>query len=231
MKKMLLSISIFLVVVFLSTSVFAEYPYEVAWIRQMGTPSSDVASSVAIDSSGNAYVAGYTLGGLDGNTYAGSADLYLVKYDPSGTKLWTRQMGTVGNDVAQSVALDSSGNPYVSGWTTGAFEGYANAGREDIFLIRFEAPTVEAKIQNLIALITEMLNSGEIANKGIATSLISMLENAQSSLEQGNVTAAGNMLGAFVNHVEAQSGKGITKEEAAAALIEATNQILATLQP
>ena len=48
--------------------------------------TNDYANGVATDSSGNVYVAGGTYGGLDGNTSAGNADLFVVKYNSSGTK-------------------------------------------------------------------------------------------------------------------------------------------------
>ena len=41
---------------------------------------------VTVDSSGNIYVTGETKGGLDGNTNSGSNDIFLVKYNSSGTK-------------------------------------------------------------------------------------------------------------------------------------------------
>jgi len=48
--------------------------------------TNDYANGVATDSSGNVYVTGGTYGGLDGNTSAGNADLFVVKYNSSGTK-------------------------------------------------------------------------------------------------------------------------------------------------
>jgi len=45
----------------------------------------DYANGVATDSSGNVYVAGATYGGLDGNSKKNS-DLFVVKYNSSGTK-------------------------------------------------------------------------------------------------------------------------------------------------
>jgi len=48
--------------------------------------TNDYANGVATDSSGNVYVAGDTYGGLDGNTSAGYNDLFVVKYNSSGTK-------------------------------------------------------------------------------------------------------------------------------------------------
>ena len=61
----------------------------VEWTRQLGTGSSDVGQGVSVDGSGNAYVTGYTWGGLDGNTNAGTdyADMFLTKYDTAGDLL------------------------------------------------------------------------------------------------------------------------------------------------
>ena len=44
------------------------------------------STSVTTDSSDNVYVTGYTGGGLDGNTHSGENDIFLVKYNSSGTK-------------------------------------------------------------------------------------------------------------------------------------------------
>ena len=48
--------------------------------------TNDYANGVATDSSGNVYVTGVTFGGLDWNTSAGANDLFVVKYNSSGTK-------------------------------------------------------------------------------------------------------------------------------------------------
>ena len=66
------------------------------------------------------YVAGNTYGGLDGNSSAGGSDLFVVKYNSSGTKQWTEQLGTSSKEFVRGVATDSSGNVYVvgsTGWT------------------------------------------------------------------------------------------------------------------
>ena len=56
-------------------------------------------------------------------TSAGNADLFVVKYNSSGKKQWTKQLGTSNvHDRARGVATDSSGNVYVTGdtyWRTG----------------------------------------------------------------------------------------------------------------
>ena len=56
--------------------------------------TNDYANAVATDSSGNVYVIGGTKGGLDGNTSTGDTDLFVIKYNSSGTKQWTKQLGS-----------------------------------------------------------------------------------------------------------------------------------------
>ena len=66
---------------------------------------------------------GGTGGGLDGNTSSGGQDIFLVKYNSSGTKHWTKQLGTSKDDRGFGVTIDSSGNIYVSGSTSGELDG------------------------------------------------------------------------------------------------------------
>jgi len=107
--------------------------------RQLARSSNDYAYGVATDSSGNVYVAGGTNGGLDGNTNAGNTDLFVVKYNSSGTKQWTRQLGSSSRDSANGVATDSSGNVYVTGMTNGGLDGCKNAGIEDLFVVKYNS--------------------------------------------------------------------------------------------
>jgi hypothetical protein len=109
------------------------------WTKQLGTSSRDHARGVATDSSGNVYVTGDTYGGLDGNTNAGSNDLFVVKYNSSGTKQWTKQLGTSSTDLANGVVTDSSGNIYVAGGTYGGLDGNINAGNSDLFVVKYNS--------------------------------------------------------------------------------------------
>ena len=106
------------------------------WTKQLGTISSDYGYSVTTDSSDNIYVTGYTYGGLDGNTNFGNQDIFLVKYNSSGTKQWTKQLGTSSIDTGYGVTADSSGNIYLTGWTNGGLDGNTNSGVYDIFLVK-----------------------------------------------------------------------------------------------
>jgi hypothetical protein len=119
------------------------------WLRQLGTSSEDRGNSVSSDSSGNVYVTGYTHGGLDGNTNSGSADIYLMKYNSSGTKQWIIQLGTSSSDIGRDVSVDSSGNIYVAGFTEGGLDGNTNSGNEDIILMKYNSSGIKQWIIQL----------------------------------------------------------------------------------
>jgi len=105
----------------------------------LGTSSHDRGNGVTTDSSGNIYVTGTTEGGLDGNTNSGSYDMFLVKYNSSGTKQWTKQLGTSKGDYGRSVTTDSSDNIYLTGSTWGGLDGNTNLADNDIFLVKYNS--------------------------------------------------------------------------------------------
>ncbi|MDC0078328.1 SBBP repeat-containing protein [Deltaproteobacteria bacterium] len=132
------------------------------WTKQLGSASSDFANGFYIDSSGNVYVSGATYGGLDGNTNAGNSDLFVVKYNSSGTKQWTKQLGTAEYDEARGVATDLSGNVYVVGGTKGKLAGASNSGRTDVFLIKYNSSGTKQWTKSLGS------NENDLAN-GVTT--------------------------------------------------------------
>ena len=92
----------------------AEDAYEVTWSRQLGTSADDQSYSVALDSSGNAFIVGSTQGSLAGAN-PGGYDGFLAKYDPEGNLIWTWQIGTSGSDYIEFVAVDGSDNIFIIG--------------------------------------------------------------------------------------------------------------------
>ena len=126
------------------------------WTQQLGTDTDDQGEGVTVDSSDNIYVIGNTSGGLDNNTNSGGWDFFLVKYNSSGEKQWTQQLGTSSNDTAKGVVVDSSNNIYVTGitsgglavpFTTGGPDGHTYTGTQqdpdgrsyDMFLVKYNS--------------------------------------------------------------------------------------------
>jgi hypothetical protein len=124
-NKILLLTTILAVHCFLfAVQCFSQTPNWI-WARSAGQGSNGYSNSIAADASGNTYIAGYfysdtltfgsiTLTNLDntGNT----SDMFLAKYDPNGNVLWAESAGGANSDGANSLALDASGNIYVTGW-------------------------------------------------------------------------------------------------------------------
>jgi hypothetical protein len=127
------------------------------WTRQLGSTVSDVAYRVAIDSNNNVYITGSTSGSLDGSN-AGSIDAFLAKYDSTGSIIWTRQMGSTGEDIAFSVAIDSNNNVYISGYTFGSLDG-TNAGLADAFLAKYDSTGIKVWTRQLGSTVSESATS------------------------------------------------------------------------
>lgn len=78
------------------------------WIRQLGSDNNDIGKGIALDSVGNVYVACHSYGNLDGFLNVGGFDAHVIKFDTSGTKVWTRRLASTAEDYAQAVAVDSN---------------------------------------------------------------------------------------------------------------------------
>lgn len=107
------------------------------WIRQVGSSDSDYGRRVAVDRDGNVYLVGATSGAFAKPNREHNDDGWIVKFAPSGTELWRRQLGTKDTDTAWGVATDRQGNVFVGGYTTGAFAGKSH-GNFDGWLIKLD---------------------------------------------------------------------------------------------
>jgi len=100
------------------------------WTKQWGTSNYDAGESVTIGSSGNIYVAGKGDGILGGSSF----DNFVTAVSSDGTKLMNVQWGSLYNDFASSVVVDSSDNIYITGFTDDSFDGNSSSGNYDVFL-------------------------------------------------------------------------------------------------
>jgi uncharacterized repeat protein (TIGR02543 family) len=119
--------------------------------KQLGAAGAfTYAFGVAVDVSGNVYVAGYTNGSLDGNTLTGNTDFFVIMYDPSGNIVRTKQLGVAGAfTYAYGVAVDVSGNVYVAGVTGSGLDGNTLAGYVDFFITTYDSAGNKVRTKQL----------------------------------------------------------------------------------
>lgn len=103
-----------------------------AWAKSVGGSSIARVKSLAVDAFGNVYSAGYFYGTVDFDpgsgvyniTSSGNADAFIIKLDPSGNFAWAKTPDGGGNDVVNSIDLNTAGNVFTVGnfySTTGIF--------------------------------------------------------------------------------------------------------------
>ncbi len=102
----------------------------------IGGISGDAGYGIAIDTSGNAYITGTTsddttdypttVGAFD-TTHNGMLDVFVTKINTAGTALiYSTFLGGNENDVGHSIALDSAGNAFITGFTVDGTTDYPN---------------------------------------------------------------------------------------------------------
>lgn len=97
----------------------------------------DDAKAIAVDSSGNVFIAGESKGLVSGIDYC------IVKYSPSGSKLWERYYNGTGSgaDYAYDICADPSGNVYVTGQSFGGSSG------DDIATLKYNSSGTQVWVQ------------------------------------------------------------------------------------
>jgi uncharacterized delta-60 repeat protein len=87
---------------------------ETLWVRRYNGPEDnwDVATELVLDSAGNVYVTGHS-NGLNGFDYV------TIKYSPAGAQEWVATYDSPEHteDRPNALAVDASGNVYVTGWS------------------------------------------------------------------------------------------------------------------
>ncbi len=116
----------------------------VLWTKIIGTSGVDLGRGITIDTGGAVYVTGYTNGSFAGTSNAGNNDLFVSKYDSTGTTAWTtpvvQQLGSTADDTARAITTYTSmgvTDVFVVGETLGALDGNVSFGLNDFFAVNY----------------------------------------------------------------------------------------------
>jgi hypothetical protein len=119
------------------------------WNTFMGAEDDDRGSAIALDSSGNIYVGGYSLmsWGSPIDPHAGGLyvyDVFVAQLNSSGVRQWNTFLGSSGDDYCNGITLDASGNVYVTGDSDTSWGApiNAHAGGDDSFVAKLNSSGV-----------------------------------------------------------------------------------------
>jgi Calx-beta domain-containing protein/beta-propeller repeat-containing protein len=95
-----------------------------AYSTYFGGGGIEESNSIAVDSAGNVYVTGFTdsinfpIANAPQTKLGGGQDAFVAKLDSSGTRLlYSTYLGGAGQDNGTSIAVDATGNAYITGFT------------------------------------------------------------------------------------------------------------------
>jgi hypothetical protein len=85
------------------------------WTKVFGTKLGDTGEAISLGSDGSIYVAGQTLGSMNGAS-SGNYDVFLSKFSTAGVLQWTRQFGSGRADSAMDMVVGAAGGVTITGY-------------------------------------------------------------------------------------------------------------------
>jgi len=131
----------------------------------IGDSGPEYGNGITFDSSGNAYVTGYTVSpgfpttsGVYDASFDGSDEVFVTMLNPSGSALsYSTFLGGNNDEEAYGIAVDDSGNAFITGntdstnfpTTFGAFDTTHNGG-DDVFVTKLNSAGTDALYSTFI---------------------------------------------------------------------------------
>jgi hypothetical protein len=130
----------------------------ILWLTQLGATTTaaggnnagdDQCLDITVNASGNVYCAGSTTGAMgEVNGGGGNTDAFVMKLDTNGNILWLTQLGNITKaaggdnsliDTCSGIDVDSSGNVFCTGSTSGAMGEANGGGGNDAFTLKLDS--------------------------------------------------------------------------------------------
>lgn len=128
------------------------------WVKGIiGQLPYKTATSIAVDASGNVFTTGSFAGTVDFDPGSGVftlssnggvsySDAYVLKLDALGNFVWAQKIGSFGDDIGYSIAVDNQGNVLTTGYfqNTADFDpgtatySLVSAGYNDAYILKLD---------------------------------------------------------------------------------------------
>ncbi len=178
------------------------------WVKKSTGDINEGFACVTTDSNGNVFAGGSIISdtadfGLGTVTTNGYADYSLIKYDASGTPLWMKTGGGIGNEIVYNMTTDSSGNLYATvsfqsaSVTFGSYTiNNTSTVPNEVGLLDYDIALVKYDTNGTVLWAKKI---GGLGNESLATVVCDALQNvyittfsASQTLMVGNVSATAN---------------------------------------
>jgi len=117
-------------------------PSSLTWNTFIGSATSNYGYSIAVDGSENIYIIGYSNAtwGSPINPYASPVDAFVAKFNSSGALVWNTFLGSASDDYGHGIAVDASGNVYVTGYSGATWGSPVNpSGGAEAFVAKLNS--------------------------------------------------------------------------------------------
>lgn len=147
------------------------------WMVTFGGAGGDSVAAITFDGSGNVYVIGsfsnssgnanavtdFVGNVLNGRSSSTTTDAFVAKLNSSGVQQWIKTLGGTSSESGDAIAVDGSGNVYVSGgyynssgnanstvdFAGNALNGKKSAATGDVYVAKLNASGVQQWIRTL----------------------------------------------------------------------------------
>jgi hypothetical protein len=183
-------------------------PVMIAYSTYLGGNVYEEGRGIAVDGSGNAYIAGMTYSGnfptqnAAQSSYGGNGDAFVTKLTSSGALSYSTYLGGSGDDRGFSIAVDGSSNAYITGLTQSTNFPRVNAaqtskggGTNDAFATKLTSAGALSYSTYLggssedLGLAIAVDGSGNAHVTGYTNSTNFPMSNAQQSTKSGDFDA------------------------------------------
>ncbi|MCX6724098.1 MAG: SBBP repeat-containing protein [Candidatus Staskawiczbacteria bacterium] len=186
-----------------------------AWSTFLGGSGNDYGAGVAVDGTGNVYVAGYSdaTWGSPLQLYNSSNDIFVAKLDSAGTMTWNTFLGGIQGDIGTGIILDNSNSVYITGYSNATWGSplrayYGQAATTDVCV---------AKLNNSGSLLWNTFLGDSGSDKGQA-----IVSDTTGNIYVGGVSSATWESPPIAHTVGASNDAYVAKLTSAGALVTIT---------